>query len=80
VIDRTPLFRRRANRFVAWFRGYGPIPVAEALDDEPRFASEKPSRIGDDAIIEVEGQRRRVRLLPSMEPHSSLFLVDLGPA
>ena len=75
------LFLRKANRIIVWFNGYGPVPLAQQLDDLPKFETDPPRKIGDDAIIFVEGQRRLVRLLRSTgHVVNSTYLVDMGPA
>ncbi len=75
------VFRRSANRIAVTFAEYGAIPVASSLDDLPVFETGPPKRIGDDAIIFVEGQRRKVRLLRSVWCVSNgTYLVDMGAA
>ena len=79
-MNRKRVFRRKANRLFVFFAGYGLVPVAESLDDKPKFISAAPKRIGDDAIIYVEGQCRCVRLLAGVFGYTTrLFLVDMGP-
>lgn len=78
---RKQLFRHKANRLCVFIPGYGLVPVAGDKDDAPIFVTGKPQRIGDDAIVEVEGKTRLVRLLRSELMHKSgTYLVDLGPA
>ena len=78
------VFRRKANRLQVWIDEYGFVPTAQREDDVPVFETSEPKKIGDDAIIFVEGQRRKVRLLSSHGMRGmarvSLWLVDMGPA
>lgn len=74
------VFRRSANRFCAYFDGYGLVPVADSKDDTPVFLTSPPQKVGDDAVVLVEGMRRKVRLLAASKRlgNQSLFLVDMG--
>ncbi len=77
-MSRDRVFHRPANRLCVWIPGHGFVPVAEGKDDKPELLSEPPRRIGDDALIEVEGQLRLVRLLAT--GGGSTYLVDMGAA
>ena len=75
------MFKRKANRWLVNFNGYGLVPVASSNDDLPVFETAPPKRIGDDAIIRAEGKRRLVRLLKSVGMvHNQTYLVDMGRA
>jgi hypothetical protein len=71
-------FKRPANRLCAWFNGFGPVPVAQAGDDAPEFLTEKPRRIGDEALIRAEGKVRRV--IFERSAGGGNYLLDMGPA
>ena len=71
-------FKRKANRVLAFVLPWGWLTVATKEDDEPRFISDLPQRPGDLAIIEAEGQRRKVLLFKG--PSSQHYLIDRGPA
>lgn len=72
------VFRRKANRLGVFLKGGGFVPVATSLDDTPVLLTAAPRRIGDDALIDVEGKVRKVRLLESTNNYT--YLVDMGPA
>ena len=75
------LFRRSANRFCVFFDGLGLVPVAESRDDSPVLLTGAPRRLGDDVLIQVEGQVRRARwLASSWSIGTARYLVDMGPA
>jgi len=80
-MDELRVFRNPRNRLCAFFDNYGFIPVASTGDDIPVFVSAPPRKVGDEAIIHVEGRRRKVELLRSSGGYKSArFLVDLGVA
>lgn len=75
------LFRRKDNRLCINFDGYGLVPLADLKDDYPSFITKEPTKIGDDAIVFVEGTRRKVRLLESSgHVKNAMYLVDMGSA
>lgn len=75
-------FRNPGNRIMVNFDGYGMVPVATNLDDEPvYYYCYPPQRIGDEVNILVEGKARKVRLLKSSGmAKNATYLVDMGPA
>lgn len=78
----SSLFRRRANRFLVFFADHGFVPLADReKDDIPVLITGTPVRVGDDALVAVEGQLRKVRLLRSAGSiAASTYLVDMGAA
>lgn len=80
-LERDCVFRIRKNRLSVMIKGVGFVPVATSSDDVPVFKAPKPKQIGDESIVYVEGQHRKVKLLPSEGMvKDSLFLVDMGVA
>lgn len=72
------VFRVRKNRMCVFVKGYGAVPSADAGDDKPIFETRPPQRVGDYAIVYVEGQRRMVQLLK--DTSGGGWLVDMGRA
>jgi hypothetical protein len=84
TIKTNQLFARKANRPFVFFREYGLVPLADnVLDSQVSYQwMGKPKKIGDEAVVYVENQIRRVKLLKSNDGQlrDSLYLVDMGPA
>jgi len=79
--EEMSLFKRKVNRLCVFFKEYGYVEVATEEDDCPIYETDPPRRIGDLAIIRVEGQRRMVMLLRSHgHVRNGLYLVDRGKA
>jgi len=77
----SDLFSRRKNRFCVFFPGCGLVPVADCQDDTPTYVTAPPVKVGDTAIISVEGHRRKVVLMRSVgSDKNNLYLVDQGQA
>jgi hypothetical protein len=76
------LFVRKANRPCVFFKEYGLVPIADnILDSQVSYLwMNKPKQIGDEAIVYVERQFRKVKLLKSSgQVRDNLYLVDMGP-
>jgi len=75
------LFNRRKNRFCVFFPECGLVPVADCQDDTPTYVTAPPVKVGDTAIIFVEGRHRKVVLMRSAGSiKNNLYLVDQGQA
>jgi hypothetical protein len=64
---------------MVFFDGIGFVPTATDQDDAIVFISRPPNKIGDKAIVYVEGRRLSVTLLRSSGmKKNSLWLVHCG--